>query len=132
MSFLLVHAEHADTRWLQLADVIVLSTQPTVSAADGIAGATLHRLTGCALVVVGVDGLGCLLRYRDGHRKLIKSWDGSADDAIRLATLDYTMVLTAWAHSHRFEPAVRQDPLLAGPRSRRRSRGPQYSTDAPL
>ena len=76
MSFLLVHAEDADGRWLQLADIIVQPTQRTVAAADKLAMAILHRFPGCALVAVGVRGRGCLLRYRGGRRAPVVPGDG--------------------------------------------------------
>lgn len=54
--FLLVHAAHADPRWHQLADVLVLHSGPVV----------FDELPGCVLMAVGPPE--CALYCRDGAR----------------------------------------------------------------
>lgn len=55
-TFVLAFADQASDRWLRLADVVVHPNQSTPSAAMELAVGTLRRLTGCTMVVVGVDG----------------------------------------------------------------------------
>ena len=68
-TFLLADAAEVTGRRLQLADVIIHPARPTIAAATELAIRTLAELTGCVLVVVGVEGQGWLVRRRgvDGY-----------------------------------------------------------------
>lgn len=72
----------------QLADVIILGSEPSVEAAAMTAKATLTELTGCALVVVGVTGRGILLATRPDHQVL-----APPGDVTRVAVAAYESLL---------------------------------------
>jgi hypothetical protein len=59
----------------QLADVIILGSEPNVVAAAVRAAATLAELTGCALVAVEVTGRGILLAARARRQVLVPPGD---------------------------------------------------------
>jgi hypothetical protein len=63
-TFLLANAAEVTGRRLQLADVIIHPVRTTVAAATELAIRTLAELTGCVLVIVGVEGHGWLVQAR--------------------------------------------------------------------
>ena len=87
-------------RRLQLADVVVLGTQPTAAAAAHSAVTAVHRLPGCALIAAAVAAGGCVLCSHDFDWLVVRTGHWTTAAVVRLAVGYHRMRLTTHRSSN--------------------------------